>query len=85
MSCIFLGDAFRRFRKTKQETQTINNKQIGILSIAFGSFALGILAIEISYGLSNYKETLWMYELTIVSFFSSIVLLSTVIYKLIVD
>ena len=85
LSCIFLGDAFRRFRKTKQETQTINNKQIGVLSIAFGSFALGILALEISYKLKNFKETLWMYELTIVSFFASTVLLSTVLYKLIVD
>lgn len=85
MSCIFLGDAFRRFRKTKQETQTINNKQIGVLSIAFGSFAIGILALEISYKLKNFKETLWMYELTIVSFFASTVLLSTVLYKLIVD
>ena len=44
LSCVFLWDAFRRFRKTKDQTQTINNKQIGILSFAFGAFAFGFLA-----------------------------------------
>ncbi len=44
LSCVFLWDAFRRFRKTKDENQTINNRQIGILSVAFGAFAFGLLA-----------------------------------------
>ncbi len=44
MSCIFLGDAFRRFRSMTDDTQTINNKKIGILSVAFGAFVICILA-----------------------------------------
>lgn len=85
LSCVFLWDAFRRFKKTKDQTQTINNKQIGILSLAFVSFALGFLAQTISLIFRDFTVSFCIYELTIISFFTSTVLLSSVLYKLIIQ
>jgi len=43
MSCFFLFDAFRRFRKTRKPSQIINNRQVGLLSFAFCVFTVGFL------------------------------------------
>jgi hypothetical protein len=43
LSCLFLFDAFRMFRNNKNSDKVINNVQVGVLSLAFGSYAIGYL------------------------------------------
>ena len=85
MSCVFLWDAFRRFGNTKDENQTINNKQVGILSIAFGAFVVCLLAQTIGVFIGELTVSLSIYEVTVIAFCASNVLLAIVLYKLIVD
>lgn len=40
VSCVFLGDAFRRLQKVKKEDQVISKKPIGLLFISFGILGL---------------------------------------------
>ena len=89
-SCCFLGDAFRRLNKIRQPNQLINKKQIAILSFAFGIFALGMILLQVEflvYGQLTQQyasEFLWTYEMMILCFFASTLILSLIIYQLII-
>ena len=47
VSCLFLADAFRRFKNIKKADQVINKKQVFALSCAFGSFTFGIILFQL--------------------------------------
>ena len=86
-SSIFLCDAFRRFRITNSKNkQVINNKQVAILSLAFGLFTFGILAQQIQFLVAgSYKDVavkniLIMLEFLIFAYFASTLILLSVLY-----
>jgi hypothetical protein len=90
VSCCFLGDAFRRLTKIKMPYQMINKSQVAALSFAFGTFALGMILLQVEflvYGQVSQEyvsEFLWTYEIMIVCFFASTLILSLILYKLII-
>jgi len=45
VSWLLLSDAFRRFESTKSSEQTINNRQVALLSISFLTYALAVLSV----------------------------------------
>ena len=55
------------------------------MSIAFGLFTIGILAIQITLFNQNVKASLAIYEFNIIALFVSTILLAGVLYKLIID
>jgi len=89
MSCVFLFDAFRRFRGTKRPQQVINNKQVGLLAFAFAAFAVALLVSEIRFILddpnNNFDSMALTYELAIVAYWASTLILALVLFKLIFD
>ena len=68
----------------------INKKNIAIFSFAFGTFALGMILLQIEflvYGQLNEayaSEFIWTYEVMIILFFISTLTLSLILYELIV-
>jgi len=89
VSCCFLGDAFRRLTKIRMPNQMINKRQVAALSAAFGTFALGMVLLQVEfliYGSSPtfIKEFLWTYEVMIICFFVSTLILSLILYRLII-
>lgn len=94
-SCFVLTDAFRRFRSTKTSEQTINNLKIAALTLSFLVYAIGqVYCISINFKNSlndvdssntqtirdNYIRTRWAYEIIVLAFWSSDLVLAIVLY-----
>ena len=89
LSCCFLFDAFRRFRNTKRPQQVFNNRQVGLISFAFCAFAVAFLVNEIRTLTSNpsnsFDSLALTYELIVVAYWASTLILAWVLFKLIIE
>jgi len=90
-SAAFLSDAFRRFKNLKRSEQVIDNFIAGSLTIGFLLYSLSLTVDKLIalFDIKNieaiYKTTYYSYEVIVISFWSSNLLLAFVLNKLIID
>jgi hypothetical protein len=86
ISCIFLGDAFRRLRQVKANDQVISKKPVILLFISFGSYGIISLLFFPAYILRQSNPVFFQTVIVLdqLTFILSSLMLAIILFELLV-